>query len=377
MGAVFAGVCLLGELALGVALVIGAFFTLAFSSEAYRHNATPLHQALNLLAFALAVLPTFVTLWVGWRRFLSDRPWEAVPLGLGLPLVALVVCAGAAFLAVMGGEGSTSRHREQEARAALAALRAEVDGGARHKVCDLVARDPRASAEDMRRCRDFIESQPGVEARWAEFSKFFDEQMGFQTWKLGEVGLAPAFEWSKAVPVIRHDQEWFLRAFYETWLARPQALASMEDLGRLRLALQSSTRYLGWDARAVETLRTQVLPVLSGRLDAQEPRLRALPDMDAWLLGSVREKIQNLQASPEDGVEPLPPLPGTPPPGAVGVARMADDGALDLWLRASPTSGAFGDVYLRRASYDPEYEGWLKHLGGALRPGELRFIPAP
>ncbi|CAM3092127.1 hypothetical protein G4177_22595 [Corallococcus sp. ZKHCc1 1396] len=377
MGAVFAGVCLLAELALGVALMVGAFFTLAFSSEAYRHNATPLHQVMNLLAFALAVLPTLVTLWVGWRRFLSDRPWGAVPLGMGLPLVVLVVCAGAGALALMVGEWSTARHREQQTLAARAALRAEVEGGVLNKACDLVAQEPRASAEDMRRCREFIESRPEVEARWAEFLKFLDDRGGFRTWKIAEVGLVPSWEWSKEVPLIRHDQEWFLRAFYETWLARPQALASMEELGRLQLALQGSTRYLGWDARAVEPLRAQVLPVLRGRLDAQEPRLRALPDMDTWLLGSVREKIQNLQARPEDGVEPLPPLPGAPSPGAVGVARMGDNGTLDLWLRASPTSGAFGDVYLQRASYDSEYGAWLKHLGGAPRPGELRFIPAP
>ena len=55
MSAVVAGVCLLVELALGVALLVGTFFTLAFSSESYRYTATPLHQALNGLAFVLAV----------------------------------------------------------------------------------------------------------------------------------------------------------------------------------------------------------------------------------------------------------------------------------------------------------------------------------
>ncbi|RKG68260.1 hypothetical protein D7V80_13290 [Corallococcus sp. CA054B] len=376
MSAVVAGVCLLVELGLGVALLVGTFFTLAFSSESYRHSATPLHQALNGLAFVLAVLPLLLTLWVGWRRFLSDRPFDSVPLGMGLPMVALVACAVTAFLSIMGGEWSTSRHRARQEQEARLALRAAVEGGAVDKACDLVAADPRASAEDMRRCRAFIESRPDAESRWTQLTKFADERGGFNTWHLGQTGLAPDWEWGKAVPVIRHDQEWFLRTFYETWLARTQDLPTLDDLGRLQLALQTSTRYLGWDARAVETLRTQVLPTLSARLEAQDARLRALPGMDPWVLDAIRDRMQGLQTKPDEGVEPLPPLPGTPSPGDIGVARLDDTGALDLWLRATPTSGDFGDVYVRRASYDSEYEEWLKYLG-LLRPGEPRFIPAP
>ncbi|MBN8227777.1 hypothetical protein JYK02_09670 [Corallococcus macrosporus] len=376
MSAVVAGVCLLVELALGVALLVGTFFTLAFSSESYRHTATPLHHALNGLAFVLAVLPLLLTCWVGWRRFLSDRPWDAVPLGMGLPLVALVACAVSAYLSMMGGAWVTSRHREQQEVAARLALRAEVEGGAVHKACDLVAADPRASAGDMRRCREFIESRPDTEARWAELTKFTDSRGLFQTWHLAQVGLAPDWAWGAVVPVIRHDQEWFLRTFYETWMARTPDLPTLDDLGRLQQALQTSTRYLGWDARAVETLRTQVLPTLSARLEAQEPRLRAQPGMDPWVLDAIRDRLQSLQTKPDEGVEPLPPLPGTPAPGDIGVARMDDTGALDLWLRASPTSGTIGDVYVRRASYDDGYEKWLKFLS-PLRPGELKFIPAP
>jgi hypothetical protein len=376
MSAVVAGVCLLVELVLGVGLLVGAFFTLAFSSEAYRNSATPLHQALNALTFVLAVLPLVLTLWVGWRRFLSDRPFDSVPLGMGLPLVALGVCAVFGYLALMGGERATSRHRRDQEYAARRALRAEVEGGALHKACDLVAAVPRASADDMRRCRELIESRPDVAARWAELTKFTDPRGGFNTWHLAQVGLAPDWAWGVTVPVIRHDQEWFLRTYYETWLARTQDLPSMNDLSQLHLTLTSSTRYQGWDARAVETLRTQVLPVLVARLDAQEPRLRALPDADPWVLGAVRERIQSLLTKPDEGVEPLPPLPGTPSSVDIGVVRMDDTGALDLWLRASPTSGDIGDVYVRRASYDSDYERWRKYVGD-LRPGQPRFITVP
>ncbi|RKH64746.1 hypothetical protein [Corallococcus aberystwythensis] len=376
MSAVVAGLLLLVELGLGVALLVGTFFTLAFSSESYRNSATPLHQALNMLAFVLAVLPLVLTLWVGWRRFLSDRPFDAVPLGMGLPMVALVACAVTAYLCFMGGAWATSRHRAQQEQDARLALRAEVEGGAVNKACDLVATDPRASAEDMRRCRAFIESRPDAEARWGEFLKFTDPRSGFNTWHLGQVGLAPDWEWGAVVPVIRHDQEWFLRTFYETWLARTPGLPSLDDLNLLQMALQTSTRYLGWEARAVETLRTQVLPTVSARMDAQEPSLRAQPGMDAWVLDAIRDRMQRIQKTPEDGVEPLPPLPGTPAPGDIGVVRMDGEGNLDLWLRASPTSGAIGDVYVRRASYDSEYERWRKFLGD-LRPGELRFFRVP
>ncbi|RKH50483.1 hypothetical protein D7Y23_13170 [Corallococcus sp. AB050B] len=376
MSAAVAGVCLLVELMLGVALLVGAFFTLAFSSEAYRNSATPLHQALNALTFVLAVLPLVLTLWVGWRRFLSDRPFDPVPLGMGLPLVALGVCAVAGYLALLGGELATSSHRQEQERAARLALRAEVEGGAVHKACDLVAADPRASAEDMRRCREFIESRPDVAARWAELTKFTDPRGGFNTWHLAQVGLAPDWAWGATVPVIRHDQAWFLRTFHETWLARTQDLPSMDDMGQLQLALQTSTRFRGWDAHAVETLRTQVLPSLVAWLDAREPRLRALPDVDTWVLGAVRERIQSLLTKPDEGVEPLPPLPGTPSASDIGLVRMDDTGALDLWLRASPTSGNIGDVYLHRASYDSDYERWRKYVGD-LRPGQPRFLPAP
>ncbi|MFP2925591.1 hypothetical protein ACLESO_10300 [Pyxidicoccus sp. 3LG] len=374
MGAVLAVVCVLVELALSVALLGFALVTLGFAGEAYRHGMTPAHQALNALGILFAALPLFVTLWVSWRRFFSDRPLEGVPLGLGLPLVACVLCAGACFLSFMAGEWFTSRESEARRQRELAALRAEVEGGAREKSCDLVLLDPAATPEDMRRCRERIESLSTPEARWSELTKFLGETAGFKTWNPKQVGLAPAWDWSKSLAAVRHDQEWFVRAFYEAWLARPDALQSVEELERLRGCLRHGTRYSGWTPAAVEVLRSQVVPELSRRLDSQQDLYRNLPSAETQLQW-VREELETLRTKPEEGGGPPPPKPDAVPEGTIGLARLDDDGTLRLWMRGTPSTGAFGDVYLEYHSYDEPYRKWMRYLG-ALAPREVRPVPS-
>ncbi|MCP3140858.1 hypothetical protein [Pyxidicoccus xibeiensis] len=373
MGAVLAVLSSLVALVLSVVLLHYAFIMQGFAGESYRHGMSPAHQALNVLGMFLAALPLFVTLWVSWRRFFSDRALEGIPLGLGLPWAAFVVCAGACYLSFSAGEGFTSRAREAATQRARAALRAEVENGAEYKACELVLLDPAATPEDMRRCRALIESLPTPQARWSEFRNFLSQTSDFRSWNPKQLGLAPAWDWNRSLVAVRHDQEWFLRAFYEAWLARPAALQSAEELANLRRLLQGSTRHSGWTPAAVDVLRSQVVPELARHLDSNLERYRG--DATAELhLEWVREELETLRTKPAEGGGPPPPKAGAVPEGTIGLAQLGDDETLRLWLRGTPSTGAFGDVYLEYRHYDEPYRKWLSFLG-SLPPGEVRPVP--
>ncbi|QRK10106.1 hypothetical protein JQX13_08415 [Archangium violaceum] len=113
MSTVFAVVCFLIALAPSLTPPSAAFFHL--STEA-----GPL---------LVAPLPFVLTLWVSWRQFLSDRPWEEVPLGWGLPLLASVACAGIAFFKPLVIHSIEIRRAKAQRAKELAALRAEVEHG--------------------------------------------------------------------------------------------------------------------------------------------------------------------------------------------------------------------------------------------------------
>lgn len=288
MGNAFAIVCLLGELALSVALMGAVVVTLGFSSEAHRNGATWILQAFNLLGFVLTLVPLGLTCWVGFRRFASDRPFEDVPLGLGLPLLVGILCAGGSFLSMVGGEWLSHRVTLMMNHRARAALRAAVEGGAQDKSCDLVAGNPNATAEDMHRCRAYIESLPDARARWAEFQKFVTPSRGFKLWHPLEFD--DPQRWYPMV--VQYDQEWFLRTFYETWMAQPGAFQSEEELYNLTECLGTSGSSDGWVPKDVGTVYTQVLPRLAERLGSgATPQARLMA-------GMVREKIEELRKGP-------------------------------------------------------------------------------
>ncbi|NBD12307.1 MULTISPECIES: hypothetical protein [Corallococcus] len=370
MGTFLAVVGLGVELVLAVALMGATFVALAFSGEAYRRGITLAHRAMNALSAVIAIVPLLLTLWVIWRRFFSSRPWGEVPLGLGLPLAVGLPCAAAVFLALLGGEALAGRAFESRRRKERRGLRAEVERGAVEKSCDLVVTDPAATPEDLRRCRTRIESLASPEARWREFLKFVDGRTGFRTWNPEELGLAPSWDWNRSVAVVRHEQEWFLPAFYETWLARSDAFLSEADLERLLGCLNRSRRSTGWSAAAIERLRPQLLPEIARRLDARQ----GLSGTGALWRDSAREVLAALQRTPEEGGgPPVPASPGTPAPDAIGLARLGEDGSLHLWLRATPTTGTVGDVYFNVFPHEKEFSQWMKHIG-PLPPGEVRGV---
>jgi hypothetical protein len=212
MSVLLAVLALTAELVACLAVLAFAAVTLGFQGEAYRRGLDPLQAALTWLAVLLALAPLLVTVWVAWRRLFSSRPWEGVPLGLGLPVVALLAGSGVALLAFQAGELAhawASRKQRAEERSAL---RAQVEAGERGKACELVVRDPRCTRADMQRCREVLESLGSPDARWSELEKFLTAGGSFATFNPKELGFTPAWDFNRRLVVVRHDQEWFRAA---------------------------------------------------------------------------------------------------------------------------------------------------------------------
>ncbi|NTX00642.1 hypothetical protein [Myxococcus sp. CA040A] len=361
---------ILAGLALGVALLFGVVVTLGFSGEAHRHRATRLHAALLRGTLFVAIVPVPLSLWVGWRYVFSERGLEGVPLTWGLPMAASVGCAAVAALFFFAGEwlaGRESEKRLEAERRALAALRAAVVQGAREKACLLVASDPRATADDMRRCREHVDSLSEPTRRWSELSRFLGDS-GFRSWNPWQVGLSPVWDWNRSVVVVRHEQAWFLQVFYETWLARPDALQSSDELEQLSACLRTSTRRHGWSVSAVEVLMSQVLPELLWKLEARGD----LSQSEA--LARVREQLAAFRTRSAEEEGPPPPSVTEVPEGTIGLAEIRADGVLRLWLRSTPDAGAFGDVYLEYQPFEAEHRQWMGHLG-SMTQGVVKPVP--
>lgn len=360
-------------LALGIALLFGVVVTLGFSGEAHRHRITRLHAALQRGTLLVALVPVPLALWVGWRHFFSGRGLEGVPLSWGLPVAGSVGCAAVSALFFFAGEwlaGRESEKRFEEERRALVALRAEVIQGARQKACLLVASDPEATADDMRRCREYVDSLSEPAERWRELSRFLAD-FGFKTWNLEQVGLSPVWDWNRSVVAVRYEQAWFLRAFYETWLARPDALQSSDELERLSACLRMSTRRSGWSADAHKVLSSQVLPELVRRLEEQAA---SVPSSAREALKRVGEELAMLRTRLDEDIVPPAPSVGSVPEGTIGLAELRTGSVLRLWLRSTPDTGAFGDVYLEYQSYEAELRPWLGHLG-PISQGGVKPVP--
>jgi hypothetical protein len=374
MSMLLAVLALAAELVACLAVLAFAAVTLGFQGEAYRRGLDPLQAALTWLAVLLALAPLLVTLWVAWRRLFSSQPWADVPLGLGLPVVALLAGSVLALLAFQGGELAHSRASEKQRAEERRALRAQVEAGDRGKACELVVKDPRCTRADMQRCREVLESLDSPDARWRELKKFLTDGDYFESFNPKELGFTPTWDF-KSLVVVRHDQEWFLRTFYAALLARPETFSTPEGLRRLGGVLGSSRRDQGWTHAAGKVLRAELLPEVTRRLAEAQPR-------GSQELQNAFEEATNqltrLRTPPEDEEPPVPTLAQPAPRESIGLARLeSENGRLHLWLRATPTEGEFGDVYLgfdTHPSYGKEGQALLDHLGG-LAPGEVKPVP--
>lgn len=370
MLALVAALIVLLELALGIALIGFILMGLAFTGEAYRNGLTPVHQAFVGIALVMAVLPAIVTLVVAWKRFASATRPEGIPLWIGLPLLVLVLCAGLSVLALQQGEKSAARTWQAAREADRRALRAKVDGGARELSCDLVLEDFAATPDDMARCRARIESLADPVERWSEMKKFTDDWRGFHSWNPAQLGFTTEWDWNRTLIAVRHDQEWFLPAFYETWLARPDALQTKEDRAQLLACIEASGSWRGWKPAVSDAFVTTILPALQERLAAESIRFPPGDDEKQTL----EHALEKSRARFKDARAPAPP-PIPLPPGAIGLARFDADDTLHLWFRRTATEGEVGDVYLSYSgSWDGPYEPMLKHLK---KPARGEVVPIP
>jgi len=377
MGTLLAVLALAAELVACLAVLAFAAVTLGFQGEAYRRGLDPLQAALTWLAVLLALAPLLVTLWVAWRRLFSSQPWAGVPLGLGLPVVVLLAGAVLALLAFQGGELAHAWASEKRRAEERSALRAQVEAGERGKACELVVKDPRCTRADMRRCREVLESLGSPDARWRELKKFLTDGGHFESFNPKELGFAPTWDFNESLVVVRHDQEWFLRTFYPALLARPETFSTPEGLQRLGGVLLSSSRHWGWTHAAGRVLRAELLPEVTRRLAEAQPRLQGSQELQ-YAFENVTNQLTRLQTPPQDEEPPVPTLAQPAPRESIGLARLESaDGRLHLWLRATPTEGELGDVYLgfdTHPSYGKEGRAILNHLGG-LEPGEVKPVP--
>jgi hypothetical protein len=377
MGTLLAVLALAAELVACLAVLAFAAVTIGFQGESYRRGLVPLQAALTWLAVLTALAPLLVTVWVVWRRLFSSQPWADVPLGLGLPVVVLLAGSVVAMLAFQGGELAHSWASEKRRAEERGALRAQVEAGERGKACELVVKDPRCTPADMQRCREVLESLGSPDARWRELEKFLTVGGHFETFNPKELGFTPTWDFNKSLVVVRHDQEWFLRTFYPALLARPETFSTPEGLRRLGSVLRSSSRYQGWTHAAGKVLRAELLPEVTRRLAEAQPRSRGSEELQS-AFESATDQLTWLRTPPQDEEPPVPTLTQPAPRESIGLARLeSEDGRLHLWLRATPTAGEFGDVYLgfdTHPSFGKEGRAILSHLGG-LEPGEVKPVP--
>jgi len=377
MGTLLAVLALAAELVACLAVLAFAAVTLGFQGEAYRRGLDPLQAALTWLAVLLALAPLLVTVWVAWRRLFSSQPWAGVPLGLGLPVVVLLAGAVLALLAFQGGELAHARASEKRRAEERRALRAQVEAGERGKACELVVMDPHCTRADMRRCREVLESLDSPDARWRELKKFLTDGGYFESFNPKELGFSPTWDFNKSLVVVRHEQEWFLRTFYAALLARPETFSTPEGLRRLGNVLLSSSRHQGWTHAAGKVLRAELLPEVTRRLAEAQPRLQGSVELQNALEDAMNS-LTRLRTPPQDEEPPMPTLAQPAPRESIGLARLeSENGRLHLWLRATPTEGEFGDVYLgfdTHPSFGKDGRALLEHLGG-LEPGEVKPVP--
>ena len=356
------------ELTLTVALAGGVLIALSFSSEGHKRGMLPLHQALNYLALFLAVLPFGVTLWVGYRHFLSGRPNS--PLGLALPVVVGVSCGVASLLAMLAGEKFSNVGAEARARRVRAEVRQKTEAGQREFACQVVVTDPASTAEDMRRCRAYVDAQTTAREKWDAFWPFILGQTSWKTWNPQQVGLSPFQDPEVALTVVRHEQAWFLRTFFESLLEAYPTFSYLE-VELLHGTLLRMNRESGWSREAIEPLRSHILPELLRRI---EPRPGVDLDGAPTTLQENRELIAALLATGPREPPPVPASASAPPADAIGVVKMTESGALEFWMRATAAEGNIGDVYFRQEPETPGHQQWMNVLG-PMSKGQLRPVP--
>ena len=59
---------------------------------------------------------------------------------------------------------------------------------------------------------------------------------------------------------------------------------------------------------------------------------------------------------------------------SIGGVVMGQDGAFEVWLKATGPGGLIGDAFFRIPVDSDDYRMWLDHLS-PIRPGESKLVP--
>jgi hypothetical protein len=241
------------------------FMCLAFHGEGSRGHGPGLDGFCVGLAAALCAAPVIAAVWIGARRLILPGPAILFWLPLALTIVGAPSAAGLLELAEV--RASKAAHRRTAAD--IAAIRRHLAAGDASRACELVNMDPKATPAEMAACRSRVDAAPDAAARWRELQAFVCWNRSFNSWNVQQLGLSAEWDWSKPmIPTVpAADQEWFLKAFFESWLARPDALSGDEDVGSLQCKLDDLTKD-AWSPDAVRVFAAEVLPKVRARLKA-------------------------------------------------------------------------------------------------------------
>jgi hypothetical protein len=188
-----------GQFLLNVLVCFGCMLVMAFADEANRGRPLPtLSSALLWLALLIALAPVIVAVLVFVAQWRASA--RLPTLMLWSPLLAAIV-AIPLFMAAMRGSSTVAERSRQEAeRIAIEEIRAPVRAGSDERVCELVTRDPRATADERNRCFAKLERLEG-EALWREL-QWFVSKGSFHAWSAQQLGLSEGGDnrWIPAVP---------------------------------------------------------------------------------------------------------------------------------------------------------------------------------
>jgi hypothetical protein len=244
----------------------GIFFMgLAFHGEGSRGHGPGLDGLCLALAAVLCAAPVIAAAWIGARRLALPGPAILFWLPLALTIVGAPSAAGLLELA----EIRASKAADRRTAADIASIRRQLAAGDSSRACELVNMDPKATPAEMAACRSRVDAAPDAAARWRELQPFVCWNRSFNSWNVQQLGLSAEWDWSTPmIPTVpAADQAWFLKAFFEAWLARPDAFAGDEEVGSLQCKLDDLIRD-DWSPEALRVFAAEVLPKVRARLKA-------------------------------------------------------------------------------------------------------------
>jgi hypothetical protein len=243
----------------------GVMMTLAFGGESYRGRESAVTSVLWNASWLLTAASVVFSLWFAWGYFMRGR----MALSSWAPLAAAVAAGAVGLGLIYAGEWADGAIKDRALRQEIAGLRAAVEGGRGEKICELVSKDPQATADQMAACRAYVESLSDPRRRWEELNRFVFKD-SFAHWNPQQLGLTKDWDWNHGIPVIpKAHQVWFVQTYFDTWLSFPETLTTGEDLVKLHfLGLSLLAQKTDWSPEVRSLFRDQILPLLKRRIES-------------------------------------------------------------------------------------------------------------